>query len=205
MARQTDTRERLLKAAAELVWKNSYHATGVDAICQSAGVQKGCFYHHFESKEALTLAALDMIWQNYKRFMDECFSPANKPVDRFVKFVAGGVASQKAAQKEYGMVRGCPIFGLGSEVGAQDDNIRRHVDDILETMSKYFASAIREGQTEGTMAPGDARQLAAMVLSLNEGAMTFARIQNDLAPLQALEDGIFRLLGIAGKRQRAAA
>ena len=43
----TDTRERLLKTASDLIWSNSYHATGVDRICAESGVKKGSFYHFF--------------------------------------------------------------------------------------------------------------------------------------------------------------
>ncbi len=204
MARNTDTRDRLLQAAADLIWKNSYHATGVEAICQASGVQKGCFYHHFESKEALTLASVDMIWSGFKSFLDEVFSPANHPVDRFSKYLTGSYASQEAARAKYGIVRGCPIFGLGSEIGTHEENIRRLVDEHLETMSRYFASAIRDGQAEGSIGAGDPQTLASMVLSLTEGAMTLARIQNDLEPLRTLEDGVFRLLGIDASKRKAA-
>lgn len=204
MPRHTDTREKLLHAAADLIWKSSYHGTGVDAICQACGVQKGCFYHHFESKEALTLAALEMIWTGYKRLMDESFSPVNAPVQRFEQFLAAGFEGQKAARKEHGLVPGCPIFGLGSEVGTQAPNIRKRVDEILSTMSKYFASAIREGQADGSIAAGDPARLASVVLSLSEGATTLARIQNNLEPMRAMAEGVMRLLRAPQPAHKAA-
>jgi TetR/AcrR family transcriptional repressor of nem operon len=49
MGRVSDARERLLKAANELTWKQCYNAVTVDAICDAAGVKKGSFYHYFES------------------------------------------------------------------------------------------------------------------------------------------------------------
>ena len=194
MVRQHDTREKLIQAAADLIWKSSYHGTGVDAICHACGVHKGCFYHHFASKEALTLAALEMIWQGYKRLMDEAFSAVSPPLERFEKFLAAGLAGQNAAFQEHGMVPGCPIFGLGSEIGTQEPNIRKRVDEILATMKKYFVSAIREGQSDGSIAPGEPAMLASVVLSLSEGATTMARIVNDLEPMRAMAEGVLRLL-----------
>ena len=204
MAKQTDTREKLIAAAADLIWKSSYHGTGVDAICQASGVQKGCFYHHFESKEALTLAALEMIWASYKKLMDESFSPVSSPVERFEKFLEAGFAGQHTAKKKHGIVPGCPILGLGSEIGTQEPNIRKRVDEILTMMKKYFVSAIREGQADGTIAAGDAARLASAVLSLSEGATTMARIQNDLEPMKAMAEAVIRLLRMPQALRKAA-
>ena len=196
-----DTRERLLETAADLIWRRSYHATGVDAICRACGVQKGCFYHHFESKEELTLAAVDLLWEQYRQLMDASFSAAYTPVERFRRFLTASVEAQKAAQKRVGFVCGCPLFALGSEIGTHEPALRERVDEHLEIMTRYFVSAIREGQGDGLMVSGPPRDLAAMVLAYTEGAMTLARIRNDLGPLAGLEDGVFRLLGVRSGRQ----
>lgn len=61
-ATATTTRDRIVAAAIDLFRRNGYVATTVDEICAAAGVTKGAFFHHFESKEALAetcLAAWD--------------------------------------------------------------------------------------------------------------------------------------------------
>jgi len=50
-------REKLLNAALNLLRAKGYSATTVDDLCTAAGVTKGAFFHHFESKEALAVAA----------------------------------------------------------------------------------------------------------------------------------------------------
>lgn len=50
-------REKLLNAALNLLRAKGYSATTVDDLCAAAGVTKGAFFHHFESKEALAVAA----------------------------------------------------------------------------------------------------------------------------------------------------
>jgi AcrR family transcriptional regulator len=45
------TRATLLEAAVALFGQRGFHATTVDQITDRAGVTKGAFYHHFESKE----------------------------------------------------------------------------------------------------------------------------------------------------------
>ncbi len=204
MTRPRDTRERLLQAATDLIWAHSYHGTGVEAICQASGVQKGCFYHHFASKEALILAALDRLWEQYRPFLDEAFAPAADPATRFARYLSGTLQSQQAARQQSGRVRGCPLFGLGSEISAGEPKLRRRVAQLLDALMKYFAGAIRDGQAAGQFAPGDPDTLAAQVLALSEGALTLARIQNDLAPLRQLEPSVLRLLGRPAPARRAA-
>ena len=51
------TRERLVRAAVELILKQGFTATSVEGICAAAGSTKGSFFHHFASKEAIGLAA----------------------------------------------------------------------------------------------------------------------------------------------------
>src|SRR5215468_10694082 len=55
----TDTRGKLLLAARDVIRAKGYTATTVDDICASAGLTKGSFFHHFDSKEALGIAAVE--------------------------------------------------------------------------------------------------------------------------------------------------
>jgi len=57
MARLTDSRNRLLDAAIDVIRLKGYCATRVDDIAEMAGVTKGSFFHHFPTKEACARAA----------------------------------------------------------------------------------------------------------------------------------------------------
>ena len=57
-ARGQDSRQRILDAALGVFRTKGYTATTVDDLCAAAGVTKGSFFHHFDSKEAAALAAI---------------------------------------------------------------------------------------------------------------------------------------------------
>jgi TetR/AcrR family transcriptional regulator, transcriptional repressor for nem operon len=59
LERPHNARGKLLAAALDVIRAKGYAATTVDDICRAAGVTKGAFFHHFESKEALAVAAAD--------------------------------------------------------------------------------------------------------------------------------------------------
>lgn len=52
-----NAREALLQAAIKIIREKGFSATSVDDLCRGAGVTKGAFFHHFDSKEALGVAA----------------------------------------------------------------------------------------------------------------------------------------------------
>src|SRR5882757_3141217 len=82
MTRTTDTRERLLSAALDLIWSGSYGTVGVEEICARADVRKGTFYHFFPSKADLVVAAYEAHWQEVKPSYDAIFSTAVPPLER---------------------------------------------------------------------------------------------------------------------------
>ena len=57
MARTNTARDKILSAALSVIRTKGYSATTVDDLCVAAGVTKGAFFHHFESKDALGVAA----------------------------------------------------------------------------------------------------------------------------------------------------
>jgi TetR/AcrR family transcriptional regulator, transcriptional repressor for nem operon len=54
-----ESKTRLLNAALHVIRAKGYSATRVEDICEAAGLTKGSFFHHFNSKEDLALAAAD--------------------------------------------------------------------------------------------------------------------------------------------------
>ena len=57
--RKTETRSRLLAAAAELFADQGIDAVSVDAVAEAAGRTSGAVYAHFGSKQGLLMALLD--------------------------------------------------------------------------------------------------------------------------------------------------
>jgi TetR/AcrR family transcriptional regulator, transcriptional repressor for nem operon len=194
MAKTPDTRERLLQTAAELIWKSSYHATGVDRICEVAEVHKGSFYHHFASKEELAIAALDDQWSRMKPRIDGIFSPASPPLERLANYARLTVDLQREKQLQTGCVCGCPLYALGSEMGTLAPALQRKIQDLLEVKLRYLVSAVREAHSAGEILAPDPQRTAQMLIDLAEGVLMRARIMNDLAPLETLEADLMTLL-----------
>ena len=57
---KSPTRQRLIDAAVRRFYRDGFRNVGIDQILADVGISKTAFYKHFESKEDLMLAALEM-------------------------------------------------------------------------------------------------------------------------------------------------
>ncbi|MGO5052573.1 TetR/AcrR family transcriptional regulator [Lachnospiraceae bacterium LCP25S3_G4] len=48
-----ETKDRIFKAAKDIMQKEGYESLSIKNICDSAGVSNGSFYHHFKTKDDL--------------------------------------------------------------------------------------------------------------------------------------------------------
>jgi TetR/AcrR family transcriptional repressor of nem operon len=196
MGRTSDAKERLMAAILDLIWAGSYGTTTIDQICEKAGVKKGSFYYFFKSKADLAVAALDASWQEKRAELDALFSATVPPLERIQRY--GGLCLEKQEQLkcECGFVLGCPLFTLGSEICTQETELRAKVEEILEQHRRYLETAIRDAHAAGLIQAPDAAAKSRVLGAYFEGVLTQARIQNDLAPLREMPQGMMELLGV---------
>ena len=83
-----ESKTKLLDAALHVIRAKGYSATRIEDICAAAGLTKGSFFHHFDSKEALALAAADYWMEGTSAlFASARFHAPADPVDRLLAYV----------------------------------------------------------------------------------------------------------------------
>ncbi len=195
MGRTSDANERLMTAALDLIWEESYGAVTIDDICKRANVKKGSFYYFFRSKADLAVAAMERLWsEEWKPRLDQQFSPSIEPVDRLTGYLEGIYVRQAENFKKHGRALGCPVFSLGSELSTHDVDVSAKVREIVSRKWRYYESAIRDAIAQGTMEPGDPPRMAQMLGSLIEGAIGQSRIMNSPELLRSLPGTALEML-----------
>lgn len=89
MPRAGTARDKILDAALSLVRSKGFTATSVDDLCAAAGVTKGAFFHHFDSKDSLGVAAA----QHWSKLTSGFFAEApyhrhDDPLERVLAYIA---------------------------------------------------------------------------------------------------------------------
>ena len=198
MGRTSDANERLMDAALDLIWEESYGAVTIDDICKRADVKKGSFYYFFNSKSELAIAALERMWnEESKPKMDSLFSPSVEPLARIAGYLAHMAEFQTEIHAKHGKVLGCPVSSVGSETCAcsEESAVGNKMREMFLRKRCYYESAIRDAIAQGSIEPGDPVAKAVALNGLIEGTLTQARILNDPAVLKTLPDLALRILG----------
>lgn len=203
MPRTSSAKERLTEAALRMIWGQSYGSTSVDAICEQAKVKKGSFYYFFKSKSDLAVAALDADWRRHRAQLDGIFSPTVPPLERLERYFDFNYDRLVEIKNECGAVLGCPLYALGSEICTQDTVLRSKIQEILDKKVTYLESAIRDAHAEGLIVAPNEKAKARTLFMFIKGALTQARIQNNVEILRDIYPDALDLLG-AGKVKSAA-
>jgi TetR/AcrR family transcriptional repressor of nem operon len=195
MEQPSNTREKLLSSALDLIYARSYANVGVQELCEQAGVKKGSFYHFFPSKRALTLDALDRQWAIAKqRVWDPALArhlPVHKKLQHCLDLF---YEHQCGVKKKTGQVPGCPFGNLALELSTQDEAIRRKVDQIFRECVRYVERMLDEAIAAGEIQEQDVSVTAGAVIAYMEGVMLMAKTRNEPHVIKELRQGLLRLL-----------
>jgi TetR/AcrR family transcriptional repressor of nem operon len=207
MGRVSDARARLVAAAIELIWAESYGLVSVDAICERAGVRKGSFYHFFKSKELLVVAALEAHWQGRRARFDEIFSSSVSPLERLGRYFDQIHDRQMELRLTTGRILGCFHASVGSECIRNSPEISAKVHEILAIYKRYLETALRDAHAAGLLEAPNPASAAQTLFAYVEGVLGQARIHDDPKLVAELRTGGWQLLGVRpppARRTRAA-
>jgi AcrR family transcriptional regulator len=161
--RSEETRAKILESSIKLFSDRGFNAASVDDICEEAGVSKGAFYHHFETKQTLFLALLDGWLQT---------------IDTAIKASRDKTAPETFMQ----MTEAFPyIFGTAGEGlpmflefwlhASRDEKIWQASIAPYRRYHKYFTSLIKKGVDEGSFVDVDPELTARMIVAMAMGLL----------------------------------
>jgi AcrR family transcriptional regulator len=163
--RSEATRAHILDAAARVFAGQGYEASSVAEICAAAGVSKGAFYHHFESKQALFLALLD----EWLGRLDTAFAAVRQDTTNVPQAVvrmadmAGGLLTSSEAQLSIMLEFWMQAY--------RDPQVWDATAAPYHRYQQYFAALIEEGIRQGTLRPVDPQLAARVLVSLSMGLL----------------------------------
>lgn len=179
-AQEYDTRQRLVAAAAELLWERSYQGASVDELCSRASAKKGSFYHFFDSKTDLAIAAIESSWAATKQGVFEPIARSGSGGLAQLRSVVDAVDRfQTEVRQKKGAYLGCPFGSLGQEMAHQDERLRAALDSVFAGHCDFLRGAIEAAQHSGDIPAGDSARRAENVFALLEGALLIAKVAND--------------------------
>jgi TetR/AcrR family transcriptional regulator, transcriptional repressor for nem operon len=122
------TRNKLFGATISTIAEKGYAATAVDEICAKAGVTKGAFFHHYPSKQSLTVAAVNDWAQKCAAFYAAAaYHQFDDPLDRFLGFLDFRKDMLRAPMA----LVSCPVGTMIQEVFETHPDILRACEECI--------------------------------------------------------------------------
>ncbi|MES2604162.1 MAG: TetR/AcrR family transcriptional regulator [Pseudomonadota bacterium] len=191
-----DTKTRLLETALELIWQSNYNSVGVNEICKEAGVTKGGFYHHFESKADLFCEASTFYWEKIRKDLDTILSPSNTPLEQLANML-NFIYINKFGD-DVDNIPGSPFFN-GMQNGCGDVAVQNSLQCMSNNGLKYTQALVRSLQSGGYLeGEGDIEQKARLISQYLQGATSYARINRCCLDMvkKDVASAVYTLLGL---------
>ena len=159
--RSEETRTRIMDSAIKLFSRRGFNKASVANICEEAGLSKGAFYHHFESKQALFLALLDAWLQAIDNAIEA--SKDKTAPETFVQMTEAFPYFFETAGE------GLPMFLEFWLQASRDKKIWEASIAPYRRYHKYFTSLIKKGIEEGSFVDVDPELASRMIVSTAMG------------------------------------
>jgi TetR/AcrR family transcriptional repressor of nem operon len=180
------TRERIVLAAADLMFRHGVAGTSTPAVRDAAGVSSSQIYHYFADKDALTRAVIahqtEAIVGNQTALLSRLDSLGALHAWRDVVV---------NSQRDLGYRGGCPLGSLSSELSDHSSPARTALAESFTQWAHAIRDGLRHMIDSGVLAAGtDPDRLSLALLAALQGGLLLAQAQHDTAALEAGLDTI---------------
>lgn len=167
-------RDQLVDTALQIFYRDGFHATGIDAIIEKAGVARMTLYKHFKSKDALVLAALRRRDERFRVWFTETVEGlAATPQGRLIALF--DALDQWFASTDFA---GCMFINAAAEFANPDHPAHQVAAGHKQMLLDYVRGLARAA---GVPAPDE---LADGLMLLMEGAIVMRHVAGDAQAAQ---------------------
>jgi len=161
------TRAKIVESARKLFNRHGFEQVSIETIMSDAGLTRGGFYNHFESKDELYAAAV------------ASFTTCN-PFRKDVAAVPAG-DSKELARRLLNLYLSdrvledvdnhCPLYALPGDVARAGLSPQRAYTDLIRNLTRVYEHALKDFS--------DGQQRAQAIVALCVGGMVLARTTDD--------------------------
>lgn len=183
MNNRTDTRERILDSAEQLLATRGYHGFSYQDISRPLGIKNAAVHYHFPTKADLGVAIV-------RRYRDMLKAAS----DGFMKF-GGSARLHLEAYLDFFMKEACenqtmcPMGVLTADYFSIPESMREEGTKLEQEVFAMLIRVLEVGREQGELHfEGEPRTKAVMMMSALQGARQLARMMGSEVLATAIEE-----------------
>lgn len=141
-----ETKKRIIEIARQLFQEQGFENVSVDSVVEAAGVSKGAFYVHFESKDALAAILIndyvDEVDLDYKSYLEGIH--AETPISDILIALTGKIADVMAC------TIGCDnmkiLYKAHLTKTIHSDSAMSYNRDLYKIFTEMLEKGVRQGE-----------------------------------------------------------
>lgn len=193
------TRDRIVAAAASLMFEQGVAGTTTEDVQKAAGVGASQMYHYFADRQELIRAVIahqtQAVLANQQPFLGalDSLEAIRAWRDLFVEL-----------EHQLDCKGGCPIGSLVGELAEVSVAYRNDLGTGFAEWEEALREGIRAMHSRGELPRGaDPNQLALALLAAVQGGLLLTKVQRNTAPLEAALDAMIAYLESLTRSTRA--
>jgi AcrR family transcriptional regulator len=198
MTKGERTRQLIVERAMPVFNTRGYFGASLSDLIRETGLEKGGIYNHFDSKEAIALAAFDYAVGLIAERFGEALEGKERALDRLVAIV--GVFRDLADDEP--LVGGCPVLNTAIEADDAHPALRGRAQAAMTGWQKLIGANVKRGVVAGELRPdADPRTVATIVTASLEGAVMLTKLYGDPVYMRRVVEhltGYLASLAVAG-------
>ena len=182
------TRRRIVERAAALFNTRGVAGASMADVSEAAGLEKGGVYNHFESKDALALAAFEyaaaLVLDRIDRAL-AAHAPGLPQVLALIDVYRGVVEKPPLAG-------GCPLLNTAIEADDTNPALRARAREAIGRWRAHVVAALERAVALGLLQPVDVESLATLTIASIEGGVMLAKLYREPAHIERVADELTR-------------
>jgi AcrR family transcriptional regulator len=157
---KAETRRKIVESARRLFNRQGFTGVSIDEIMAEAGLTRGGFYNHFNTKEELYAEVVQQVLSCREDEPSRTFNHAGE-------FIAAYLSETHYEDRE----NSCPLMALPSDVARGGEPVKRAYRQVFEYMLEHLQAGSSGAKS---------RERALAVAALCIGGMAVARAVDDV-------------------------
>jgi AcrR family transcriptional regulator len=191
------TRQRIVERAAALFNSRGVAGASMADVSIATGLEKGGVYNHFETKEALALAAFDYAAGLVHAALDAAVARESRPLARLHAMIG---VYRRISEQPF-VAGGCPLLNAAVEADDTNPRLRERVRRAMARWRGLVASILHDAVDAGDLPAHDVEAAADAVIATLEGGVMLAKLYGKAIHLERAANHVAGYFDLLGRRR----